>query len=98
MRKTLVIVCVICGISSILYGCARWEKDEAPDVPNPPTSQTNNEEEKYKAALEELIKGPESEKLISNITKNTEVISVNKNDIDVITDFNEAFNRFKRTA
>ncbi|MDF2594172.1 MAG: Lipoprotein LpqB, GerMN domain protein [Clostridia bacterium] len=132
MKKLLMVLWSICGVSSILYGCARWERDEVPDTPSPPKSQVNKEEEnpeekyknekikvfygdsnnekmiaeereisymkdeeKYKAVLEELIKGPESQNLISNITRDTEVIAVNKNNTDVIADFNETFNRFE---
>ncbi|WP_070001082.1 GerMN domain-containing protein [Cellulosilyticum sp. I15G10I2] len=53
-----------------------------------------NDEEKYKAALEELFKGAVNEKFISNINSNTEVLGTFIQGDDLTVDLSKAFNTF----
>jgi spore germination protein GerM len=53
-----------------------------------------NDEDKYKMALEELIKGPKDKTLISNINKETKVVAVSKQGTDLVVDLSKEFNVF----
>lgn len=53
-----------------------------------------NQEEKYRAALEELIKGPENQAARSNIQKDTQVYGTIKQKSDLIVNLSQEFNQF----
>ena len=52
------------------------------------------EEDKYRVALEELIKGPQDENHRANIPPETKVYGTIKQGSDLIVDFSREFNRF----
>ena len=54
----------------------------------------NKDENKYEITLEELIKGPDDEKLNANINDDTEVLGTTKQNTDLIVDLSDEFNRF----
>lgn len=51
-------------------------------------------EDKYKAVLEELIKGPESQDLRANISESTKVYGTIKQNSDLIVNLSQDFNQF----
>jgi len=52
------------------------------------------DEDKYKIALEELIKGPNDEKLTANINRHTKVYGTIKENKNLIVDLSREFNQF----
>ena len=54
----------------------------------------SDQQEKYRVALEELIKGPNNETLQANISKDTKVYGTIKQDDALIVDLSEQFARF----
>ena len=57
----------------------------------------NPEDDKYKLALIELIKGPNNQNYMANIDPKTIVYGTIRQDTSLIVDFSEEFNRFNGT-
>lgn len=107
-RYLLIIICIIFSFS--LYGCKNSNTNESQNTDNilvfygdennvkiiaeEREITYSNDYEKYKLALEELIKGPIDNNLTTNISKNTEVISTVVDNNDIVVNLSSDFKTF----